>query len=802
MHDVRYALRLLRGSPVFTLTGILSLAIGIGANATIFSLVSAMLLRPLPGLDHPDRLVDIGLTRNGSGFDTSSHLNYRDIRSRATTLTDVYAYRLDPVAMSLAGRDGAERVFAGAVSGNYFSVLRTRAAAGRLFTDADDTPGHDDVVVISDELWQRRFGADRSAVGRPIVLSNATYVVVGVAPPGFQGTTAFKSDLWIPLSTEGGGPDDLLGDRQALWLLMGGRLRPGVTLAQAKAEVTSIGRILTRDYPAANAGKGLTAVQQSILPGRIGVIAGFIGLLMAIVATVLAIACVNLAGMMLARAAARQREIAVRLAIGATRGRLIRQLLAESALLFAAGCAAGLVLSRWLISLLLALLPALPFPVGLDVRIEWRVVLFAAVTAAAAAVAAGLAPALMASRPGLVSGLKAGGGASTPRLRLRSVFVVAQITLSLALVVVGGLFLRAIDRAGSIDPGFDQRNVSVVSLDLSLAGLTTTSGPLFAHDLVQRVEALPRVRSAVLATALPLNGERTGLGAIHTPDAPDRPAPDADWNLVTPGYFRTLGIALLRGRDFTNTDTVSGPAVVIVNAVLAHELWPGAAALGQEVVIENGRSGVTHARVVGIAANAHDRDLDQETPTIYAPLAQHYRPGMALVVRSEAPDILAQIRGLIAAMNPNLPAIFSMPLSDVTAISLVPQRIAASVAGVLGVVGLLLGAIGIYGVTAYSVQRRVREMGIRVALGADGRSVLRLILRHSLTLAGLGVAIGLALSALASQAVQSLLFGVSAFDPLTFAGSAALFVAVAIAASVGPARRASRMDPLTALRAE
>lgn len=802
MGDVRYALRLLRQSPVFALTGIVSLAIGIGANATIFSVVSAMLIRPLPGLDHPDRLVDVGRTHNSAGFDTTSYLNYRDVRARATTFSGVFAYGVEPRPMSLADGNGAERIFASPVSGNYFSVLGTRATVGRLFADGDDAPGHADAVVISYQLWQRRFGGQVSAVGQVIVLTGQHYEVIGVAPPGFQGTTAFKSDLWIPLSTEGGGPDHLLEDREAQWLMMGGRLKPRVTIAQANAEISTIGRILAQEYPEANTGKGLRVVQQSILPGRIGVIAGFVGLLMAIVATVLAIACVNLAGMMLARAVARQREIAVRMAIGASRGRLIRQLLTESALLFSAGCIAGLALSRWLISLLLALLPALPFPVALNIQIEWRVVLFSVATAATAAVAAGLAPALRATRSNLVSRLNTGGWASTARLRLRSVLVIAQITLSLALVVVAGLFLRAIERAASIDPGFDQRNVSVVSLDLSLGGLTNTSGPLFAHDLLQRVAALPRIGSAVLATALPLDGERTGLGPIHIPEAPDRPAPDADWNLVTPGYFRTLEIALLRGRDFADTDTASSPAVVIVNAVLARDLWPAAAALGQQVLIDNGQDGVTRATVVGIAANARDRELDQETPTIYAPLAQHYRSGMALVVRSAAPDTPARIRALIATMNPNLPAIFAMPLSEVTAINLVPQRMAAAVAGVLGVIGLLLGAMGIYGVTAYSVQRRMREMGIRVALGADGQSVLRLILRQSLALTSIGLVIGLGISALASEAVRSLLFGVSALDPLTFAGSGALFVVVAVAASLGPARRAARVDPMVTLRAE
>jgi predicted permease len=801
MRDLRDALRMLRRSPVFTLTAVVSLAIGIGANATIFSVVSAMLLRPLPGLDRSDRLVDIGRTHDGSGFDNSSYPNYRAVRASATTLAGVYAYDLEPHAMSLAGTAAAERISATTVSGNYFSIVGTRPEAGRLLTDGDDTAGRDAVVVISDELWRRRFGGDLSAVGRPIVLNGDSYLLVGVTPPGFQGTTLIKSDAWLTLSTQARGAADRLTDRKTMWLMMGGRLAPQATLGQATAEIDAIGRTLQKDFPRENEGKGLRAVQQSIFPGRIGVIAAFIGLLMAIVATVLLIACVNLAGMMLARAASRHREIAVRLAIGAGRWRLVRQLLTESLVLCAAGGVAGLLLTRWLIVLLMALLPALPIPVSLGIQTDWRVVIFSTVVVCGAALFSGLAPALSSSRPDVAAALRSSGGTLTSRVRLRSVFLVGQVTLSLALVVMAGLFVHAVARAATIDPGFDQRGVEVVSLDLSLAGLGKPDGLSFARNLLQRIQGLPGVRSAAMATDLPLDGERTGFGTVHVPDAPDRAAPDADWNLVTPALFRTLGITLREGRDFTAADTEASMPVVIVNGVLAEELWPGHDAVGRQVAIETA-SGTTRATVVGIAGNAHDRELDRATATIYAPIAQHYRSRMNLLIKSDTLGTLAQARALIAQMNPNLPAIFVAPLSDVTAIELVPQRLAASIAGILGMVGLFLAAIGIYGVIAYDVARRIREIGIRMALGADGRSVVALILRHGVVLTSIGVAIGLTLSAAAARVAESFLFGVTPLDPLAFAGGGLLFVVVALVACVGPARRASRVDPMTALRAE
>jgi predicted permease len=809
--DVRYGLRLLRRSPVFTLTAALSLAIGIGATTTIFSVASALLLRPLPGIQDPRRLVDIGRTQDGRGFDNSSYPNYRDIRARTTTLSGVYAIRLDPQPMSLGGADGAERIYGSMVSANYFSVLGTRPATGRLLVEADDegAPATHAVIVISGELWRRRFGGDPGIVGRTVSINGYPFAIVGVAPSGFQGTTVLRSDAWVPISStslssprRGAG---ILESREGVWLVMGGRLRPGVTVEEADAELRTIGANLEREFPRENRGKGLKALASAVIPGQVDVFAAFIGLLMGIVGLVLLIACVNLSGMLLARATARQREIAVRLAIGASRWRLARQMLTETAVLFAAGCALGVLMSVWLRGVLLSILPALPVPLGIEMPIDGRVLAFAVLLSLTAAILSGLAPALQASKADLVPALKTDGAQAGGRLRLRSAFLVGQIALSLLLVLTAGLFLRALGHAASVRPGFDAANVDVFMLDLSLARYTEATGPGFAKTLVARSMTQPGVTSAAMVADLPLDGGRMGFGRIRTPGLRrgDSDAIDADWNVVSPGYFRTLALPLLRGRDFTDADAAGAPGVAIVNEAMARAIWNSPDALGRTIELNDEGDKWRTVTIVGVASDAHVINLEgRVAPYIYVPYAQRYTPRISLVVKTAGVSAIPSVRAAIRGLDSNLPVNEALPLTAVTALTLIPQRIAGAVAGSLGIVGLLLAAIGIYGVTSYNVNRRVREIGIRVALGADGGSVLRLILRQGVTLTAIGVGIGLAAGALVSQVVRALLFGISALDPLTFGGGAALFVAVALLSSIGPALRATRVDPVIALRAE
>ena len=755
--------------------------------------------------------MDIGRTQDGEGFDNSSYPNFVDVRARVTTLTDVYAMKLEAQPMSLGGADGAERIYGTLVSANYFTVLGVTPAAGRLLIDDDDRGGAGEhaVMVISHELWQRRFGGDPAIVGRAVTLNGQPFAIVGIAPRGFQGTTLVRTDAWLPMSaTAAASPRlgaDMLTSRRAVWLLMGGRLRPGVTLAQANAEIAAIGHNLEREHPDENRGKGLTAMASAVVPGHIDIFAGFLGLLMAIVGVVLLIACVNLSGMLLARAAARQRETAVRLAIGASRWRLARQLVVETVVLFAAGGGLGIVLGGWLRGLLLALLPALPIPIGIDMPIDARVLAFATLVSLLAAMISGLAPALHATRGDLVTALKAEGTAGGARLRLRSVFLVGQIAGSLLLVVIAGLFLRTLGRATLLPTGFDQTNVDVAMLDLSLARYTDVTGPGFAANLVREVRTQPGVQAAALAADLPLDGGRMGFGQIRTPGRSERRKrgfrrrlerrlagflPDVERAARRrPRFFRRRRRRVASRRDCEPRD--------------------GARDLGRrgsDRTDDRARRRVdagTRPRLSGSRpTRGSSRSTDLSRPYIYVPLAQRYTPRVSLLVKTADARGIPLVRSIVRRMDPNLPISQALPLTEITALGLVPQRIAGAVAGSLGLVGLLLAAIGIYGVTSYSVARRVREIGIRMALGADEQSVLRLVLRQGLALTAVGVAIGAAAAAILAQLIRSLLFGIRPLDPVSFAAAAVLLTLVAALAAAGPARRAARVDPMLALRAE
>jgi predicted permease len=807
--DVRYGFRLLRRSPLFTLTAALSLAIGIGANATIFSVASALLLRPLPGLAEPGRLVDIGRTQEGRGFDTTSYPNFRDVRERATTLSDVFAYRIEPQPISLGGQE-AERIYGSPVSGNYFRTLGATPARGRFITDADDQPAGPAVAVISYELWQRRFGGAPDTVGRSVTFNGHPTAIIGVAPPGFQGTTLMRSDAWVPLNLASIATPrfgaEMFKNRRIVWLVMGGRLKPGVTLAQANAELDAIGKALQNEYPQENRGKGLRALKSSIVPGQSDNVGGFLAVLLAIVALVLFVACVNLAGMLLARASTRRREIAVRLAIGANRIRLVRQLITETIVLFAAGCALGLGLTQWLTRLLLAVLPTLPVPLGVDITVDWRVVSFAVLVSFVASILCALAPALQASKPDLVPALKIDSAGRVGRLRLRGAFIIAQVTISLVLVIAGGLFIRALGRAASIDPGFDQTNVDVISMDLSLSGNKEPDALAFADRLRARVLAIPGVQAASFAADLPLDGGRMGLGSLRVPGMQPpggQSSFPADWNAVSPDYFKTLNMRLVSGRDFTAQDAAGAPGAIIINEAMARSVWHTSDVLGRQFESDAPGNATTTLTVVGVAPDAQVDTLGAEVrPFVYVPVAQRYMSRVSLLVKSSRGGIIPAVRTLLREMDPNLPVTTALPLEQVTALILIPQRVAGAVAASLGVVVLLLAAIGIYGVTSYSVDRRTREIGIRMALGANRASVLRLVIRQGVMLTGTGIVLGLAAGAAGSQVLRSLLFGISTLDPLAFGGAALLLGLVSLGASYLPARRATRVDPMVALRAE
>jgi predicted permease len=810
--DLGHAARLLRRDPLFALTAVLSLAIGIGANTTIFTVANAVLFRPPAGVAAPERLVDIGTRTPGGGFGNSSYPNYLDFRQRTTTLEGVYAYSLFPQAMSFGsgGTAGTERIFGTLVSGNYFSLLGAAPAAGRLFSgDEADQPGSNSVVVLSHRFWTRRFNRDPAIIGRTVAVNGRPLTVLGVAAEGFQGTGIRAGDAWVPVSAFAIASS--LTNRASAWLLAGGRVKPGIPARQAAAELDAIGRALAAEYPEENRGIGLVAETSSPVPGSRLPVAIFFAFLMAIAALVLVIASANLAGVLLARASARRQEIAVRLAMGAGRARLVRQLLAETLMLFSLGGVAGLALARGLTSGLVSLLPALPFPVDVSLALDVRAVLFTAGLALVAAVLSGLVPALQASKADVVSALK--GDAFAPAgVRLRHAFVIAQVAFSILLVVVAGLFVRALQAAGAGDPGFDPHGVELASLDLALAGYTSTTGPRFIDELADRLRALPDVQRASVAAVLPGGFEtqrrRIAVPGVAPPDG--RRFFDVDWNNVAPAYFSTLAIPLVAGRDFTAADRDGTQPVVIVGEGTARQFWPGQDAVGKHVILQPSGAGgrgqnPSTLLIVGVARDVKASTLIDglSQSLVYAPLQQQYLARVTLVARTTHGQRIAdEIRSLVTSLNPNLPIVTSQTLEDAAALGLVPQRVVVSVAGGLGLIGALLASIGIYGIAAYAVARRTREVGIRIALGARRADVVAMVLHQGIRLAVIGSAIGLVLAAGASRALVVFLFGVSPLDPVIFGGAAAMFTCVGLAACYLPARRASRIDPLTALRYE
>jgi putative ABC transport system permease protein len=783
---------------------VLSLAIGVGATTSIFSVAEALLFRPPAGVAEADRLVDIGFASDGLRIGTVSFATYLAVRQRAATLQDVYAYPVWPSAMSLMIRDEVERVYADTVTPNFFGVVGASPAEGRFFDDRDGVA----VVVLSYRLWASRFDRSPAAVGQTIRLNGAAYTVLGVAREHFQGTTIRLPDLWIPLDVRGG---SRAHDRAAASsLLLGARLKPGVSRARASAEIDAVGRALERESPEQNGRFKLRAVALSTTPDIRGPLALFLALLFAIVAIVLAVACTNFTGILLARGASRRREFAMRLAIGASRSRLVRQLLVETVLVFAIACAAGLLLATWFTALLAVMLPVLPVPVGLPFGLDIRAFGFAAGVSLIAALLSGLIPAVQASKVDLISAMRHEPSLRIGGMRLRNTFVTAQLALSIVLIVIGALFVRALNRVASTDPGFTPEGIEVVDLDLSIAGYSETSGPVFAHDLLDRIRSVPGVAAATLAFVPPGAFEGLGLGiSVSDPGtAGGRRSFDAGGNIVAPGYFATLGIPLLAGRDFAASDRHGAQPVAIVSETTARRLWPDRDArsvVGELVFRASGGTTTTSLLVIGVAGNVTYNSLIDGARDlfVYVPLDQEYLPRMSIVTRaSDGRSLRPSIARLVGAMNPNLPIVASATVQERIRTGQTPQRIVASLSVSLGMVGLLLSAMGIYGVTAYSVATRTKEIGVRMALGARAADVVALVLRYGMSLVLIGGLIGLGIAAAASQLLRSLLFGIPALDPISFGGTAALFGAVGLFACYVPLRRATRINIADTLRFE
>jgi predicted permease len=805
-NDARYAARGLARSPAFSLTSILSLAIGIGGSAAVYSLVNALLLTPPPGITEPDRVVYVGRTTNGQGFDTFSYPTFADLRDRNRTLSGLAAIVFETRPASLRGPDGGEAIQVGIVSANFFSVLGTRPATGRFFLDEEDrAPRTHAVAVLSHRYWTERFGADPSILERGVVLNGTPFTVIGIAETGFHGPSVIAPDMWIPVMASPwiGVVDDPRESRRSNWLIAVGRLRENVSRSQATADLATVMTQLAQDHAGIYEGLGTGVQPVSLFPGEITrMVALFMTFLFALTGMVIVIAGTNVAGMLVARAAARRREIAVRLAIGASRARLVRQLVTESAVLFAAAGLAGALVARWLLALLLSFVPSLPVQVSIEPAVDWRVVVFALGVSLVAGVIAGLAPALQSTRPSLAPELRTDVGGAIRRHRLQSTLLVSQVAFSMLLLVVAGLFARALTRATAIDPGFDPANVHIATVDLRLVNHTPETGRQFFDRMLAEAQRLPGVEAAAFSRMIPLGGGGMGLGGVLVDG---HPGPDSDgswgpdWNIVTPAYFDVLRIPLARGRGFTDADREGTPAVAIMNETLASAIWPNEDAVGKTFRNE-GRT----VTVVGIARNAKYRTLG-ESPRqfIYVPLAQSYLGDMSLFVRTSSHAAMAPvIRRMVATLDPSLPVLVTSTMEEQARLGLFPQRIALWTASTLGGLALLLALIGIYGLTSFEVAQRKREIGIRIALGSSSRDVLRLIAGQGARLALIGVVIGVGGAIGATRLLEGLLYGVSGADPVALVAAAALLLGAALAASWAPARRAAGLNPMIALRQE
>ena len=815
IHHLRDAVRQLRQAPLFTITAVASLAIGIGANSAIFSIANAMLFAPTPGVTEMSRLVDIGRTNGGRGFDTVSYLTYADMRDRVGAFEGVYAIRFEAAPLSLGGADGAERIYGELVSASYFDVLGLTPAAGGFFRTHEERIGVPlRKVVLSHAFWQRRFGGQPTLVGQTVVLNGDAFTVAGVAAPGFTGTTVMTPDVWIPLTSEGRGmmSADTLRSRQSVSLILAARLKTGVSLDQARAAVAAFAAELQREHPEIYRNRGFAIVPASRLPG-IGpqFVVPFLSVLMGLVALVLLVACTNLTGLMLARGAARSREVAVRLALGAPRRTIFSMLLVESLVLFGVGGVAALGIALAMMRLIASVLPTLPVPISLDLSLDGRVLAFTSLLALLTGVLTGAVPALQSARADLVPDLKS-DSSGRRRQRLRHVFIAGQMAACLLLIVMAGLFLRALVTATRVDAGVQIDGVEIASVDFGLGDYPEARIAAAAEDVRQRFAAIPGVASVGTAAMVPLEGGGLGLGGLRTPGTTDPSGfIDTDWNVISPDFMDAVRLPVVQGRAFTAADRDGAPPAAIVNEHFARTIWPGQQAVGK--TLENGdfRPGrattIRTLTVVGVTRDAKYRWLGESPrPFIYVPLAQSPLPRVHYFLRrydsANALALQPAVRQALADFDRQLPLVRMAPFRQSTEVGMLPQRLAASIAGVLGAIALLLGGIGIYGVTAFAVTSRTREIGVRMALGADALRIQRSVLWHGLRLTAIGGACGLALAIGIAQLLTDLLFGVSPSDPIAIGTTTVTLAAVALAASWIPARRAARTDPMRALRAE
>jgi predicted permease len=815
--DIRYSTRMLLKSPGFTAIAILTLALGIGANTAIFSIANVFLFRPLPVKD-ADRLVSIGVqTSATSQPDQASYVDFLDYK-QAPVFTDMTAFILDLVGLGADGR--ADRTVVAEVPSNFFMMLGIRPAIGRLILPGEgDQPKTGNVVVLGYSYWQKRFGGDPKIVGRSVSFDGRDVTVIGVVEKQFHGPYAVvEMDAYAPIGMHSLAFSDpgFFTDRAQRELHVLATLKPGVTTNQAQVALQVIAQRLSEQFPQTNHGQVVRVFPERLArpdPGDAESLPLVATVFLVLVGLVLMVACINVANLLLARSSARQREIAIRASMGATRIRLIRQMLTESILLAVVGGGAGALLGIWVCSALEQLRPLGDFPLRFGFEFDWRVFGYVAGVAGASGILAGLAPALRSSRADLNEVLREGGrgliGEGGRRHILRNSLVVAQVAGSIIVLVAAGLFARSLTKAESVDLGYDPRNVLNVGLNPGLQNYDRPRTEAFYRELLHRVKSLPGVESASLAYSVPLSYYSTG-GAIFAEGqvlGRDERAPGGQHNMVSPEYFATMRTPIVSGRAFTEADTATSQLVAIVNQNMARRLWPNQDPIGHRFSYDGESQKGALVTVVGVARNAKNTDvLDDPRLYFYVPETQDYNPVRVLQLRTSVPpeSLIPAVEAHVRELDPNLPVfdVMTMEKSLMGANGFFLYKMGAAFAGTLGALGLVLAVVGVYGVVSYNAANRTHEIGIRMALGALPGGVFGLVLRQAAILVGAGVGIGLLAALGVTKFLTSLLVGVSSYDPLTFAVVAFLLIAAAFLACYIPARRAMHLDPLVALRYE
>ncbi|HEV2349970.1 MAG TPA: ABC transporter permease [Terriglobia bacterium] len=809
LQDLRYGLRMLAKNPGFTAVAVLTLALGIGGNSTVFSWVEAVLLHPLTLVRDSGRMVAIETVMPNGEFHTSSYPDYKDYRDASQTFSGMIGFELVAVNTKLESEEQPQRDWGLLVTENYFDVLGVNAARGRTFHAEDNRgAGSDPYIVLSDGYWQRRFGADPGVLGKILEINRRAFTVIGVAPRGFNGTiVGITANYWVPMMMQ---PDVLPGEsltyRAPTFIHLMGRLSPGASLKQAQAELGTIASRLQREYPETNKDVGISVcpvwkahygLQDFLLP--------VLAFLMVVVVLVLLIACANVANLLLARATAREKETAIRAAMGASRMRLLRQMLAESLLLALLGGAGGVFFALWSSNFLVYFLPPAHLPIGLPLGVDSRILIFTLALSMATALIFGLAPAWQTSRPDLNASLKEGGrtsSAGASQHRLRSLLVVAETALAVVLLAGAGLLIRSLRAAEAAGPGFSTGHVLLTAIDLRGSGYTGDQSAAFFLRLLEQIKALPGVKGASLERFVPLWFTGRGYTRPTIEGYTPRPNEDIgiDYNAVGPNYFALMRIPILFGRELADQDRLEKPLVCVINQTMAERFWPGQNAVGHRL-----NSWDRWWTVVGVAKDVKYHSMNESPePFMYFPLLQETSTDANILVKTagDPRGLLAPVRQKIHALDPSVPILDSDDLAGLLAVSLFANRIAANLAVVLGSLGLLLASVGLYGVLSYLVGQRRHEIGIRMALGARPADVLGLVVKQGMRLVLIGAVLGLGAALAAARLIASLLYGVGSSDPLTFVAVSVVLVAVALLACYLPARRATKVDPMVALRYE